>query len=60
MLIKYLKKKKLTDMEKLQYKNIKLRIENERLKREMYIDFNQNDYVTVEDYIDEIIMIIII
>ena len=27
------KKKKLTDMEKLQYENMKLRIENERLKK---------------------------
>ena len=32
-LCKYSKKKNLTDMEKLQYENMKLRIENERLKK---------------------------
>ena len=32
-LSKYSNKKTLTDMEKLQYENIKLRIENERLKK---------------------------
>lgn len=32
-LLKYSKKKHLTDMEKLQYENMKLRIENERLKK---------------------------
>ena len=32
-LAKYSKKKHLTDMEKLQYENMKLRIENERLKK---------------------------
>ena len=32
-LCKYSKKKKLTDMEKLQYENMKLRIENELLKK---------------------------
>ena len=32
-LCKYSKKKNLTDMEKLQYENKKLRIENERLKK---------------------------
>lgn len=33
-LCKYSKKKNLTDMEKLQYENMKLRIENERLKKD--------------------------
>lgn len=32
-LAKYSKKKELTELEKLQYENIKLRIENERLKK---------------------------
>lgn len=32
-LSKYSKKKNLTDMEKLEYENMKLRIENERLKK---------------------------
>ena len=32
-LCKYSKKKNLTDIEKLQYENMKLRIENERLKK---------------------------
>ena len=32
-LIKYSKKKQLTDIEKLEYDNMKLRIENERLKK---------------------------
>lgn len=32
-LSKYANKKELTDIEKLQYKNMKLRIENERLKK---------------------------
>ena len=32
-LAKYCNKKNLTDMEKLEYENIKLRIENERLKK---------------------------
>jgi len=32
-LSKYSNKKNLTDMEKLQYENMKLRIENERLKK---------------------------
>ena len=32
-LCKYSKKKNLTDMENLQYENMKLRIENERLKK---------------------------
>ena len=32
-LMKYAKKKNLTDVEKLQYENMKLRIENERLKK---------------------------
>ena len=32
-LAKFSNKKKLTDMEKLQYENMKLRIENERLKK---------------------------
>ncbi len=32
-LTKYQKKKNLTDIEKLQYENMKLRIENERLKK---------------------------
>ena len=32
-LMKYLAKKNLTDIEKLQYENMKLRIENERLKK---------------------------
>ena len=32
-LCKYSNKKNLTDMEKLQYENMKLRIENERLKK---------------------------
>lgn len=32
-LSKYSKKKNLTEMEKLQYENMKLRIENERLKK---------------------------
>ena len=33
-LVKYQKKKILTAMEKLQYENMKLRIENERLKKD--------------------------
>lgn len=32
-LSKYMRKKELTDIEKLQYENMKLRIENERLKK---------------------------
>lgn len=32
-LVKFSSKKNLTDMEKLQYENMKLRIENERLKK---------------------------
>ena len=32
-LVKYSAKKNLTDMEKLEYENLKLRIENERLKK---------------------------
>ena len=32
-LAKYMHKKKLTDIEKLEYENMKLRIENERLKK---------------------------
>ena len=32
-LVKYSSRKKLSDMEKLQYENMKLRIENERLKK---------------------------
>ena len=32
-LSKYMHKKELTDIEKLQYENMKLRIENERLKK---------------------------
>ena len=32
-LIKYSRRKKLSDMEKLEYENMKLRIENERLKK---------------------------
>jgi regulator of replication initiation timing len=32
-LTKYQNKKQLTDLEKLQYENMKLRIENERLKK---------------------------
>ena len=32
-LIKYLNRKNLTDIEKLEYENMKLRIENERLKK---------------------------
>ena len=32
-LSKYMNKKQLTDIEKLQYENMKLRIENERLKK---------------------------
>ena len=32
-LSKYMHKKELTDMEKLKYENMKLRIENERLKK---------------------------
>ena len=32
-LAKYIRKKNLTDMEKLEYENMKLRIENERLKK---------------------------
>lgn len=32
-LVKYCNKKNLTDMEKLEYENMKLRIENERLKK---------------------------
>ena len=32
-LSKYMNKKELTDIEKLQYENMKLRIENERLKK---------------------------
>jgi transposase len=32
-LSKYMHKKELTDMEKLEYENMKLRIENERLKK---------------------------
>lgn len=33
-LSKYIRKKELIDIEKLQYENIKLRIENERLKKD--------------------------
>ena len=33
-LCKYSNKKNLTDMEKLQYENMKLKIENERLKKD--------------------------
>ena len=33
-LCKYLNKKNLTEIEKLQYENMKLRIENERLKKD--------------------------
>lgn len=32
-LVKYCNKKNLSDMEKLEYENMKLRIENERLKK---------------------------
>ena len=32
-LMKYSKRKNLNDMEKLEYENMKLRIENERLKK---------------------------
>ena len=32
-LIKYSRRKELSDMEKLEYENMKLRIENERLKK---------------------------
>ena len=32
-LAKYMRKKELTDIEKLQYENMKLKIENERLKK---------------------------
>lgn len=32
-LVKYCNKKNLSDIEKLEYENIKLRIENERLKK---------------------------
>ena len=32
-LAKYIHKKNLTDIEKLEYENMKLRIENERLKK---------------------------
>ena len=32
-LVKYSRKKELTEIEKLEYENMKLRIENERLKK---------------------------
>ena len=35
---KYLRKKNLTDIGKLQYENMKLRIENERLKKGYLIE----------------------
>ena len=37
-LAKYQSKKNLTDIEKLQYKNMKLRIENERLKKSYMVE----------------------
>lgn len=36
-LVKYMHKKELTDVEKLEYENLKLRIENERLKKGYYV-----------------------
>ena len=36
-LSKYARRKNLTDMEKLQYENMKLRIENERLKKGYHV-----------------------
>lgn len=35
-LVKYCNKKNLSDMEKLEYENMKLRIENERLKKRLH------------------------
>ena len=37
-LAKYIHKKNLTDMEKLEYENMKLRIENERLKKDYIVE----------------------
>lgn len=36
-LVKYSRRKELTDMEKLEYENMKLRIENERLKKGYFV-----------------------
>ncbi len=36
-LAKYSRKKQLTDLEKLEYENMKLRIENERLKKGYFV-----------------------
>ena len=43
-LCKYSNKKNLTDMEKLEYENMKLRIENERLKKGYLVkdSYNKN------------------
>ena len=37
-LSKYIHKKELTDIEKLEYENMKLRIENERLKKGYWVE----------------------
>lgn len=37
-LSKYMNKKNLSDIEKLEYENMKLRIENERLKKDYYVE----------------------
>ena len=37
-LMKYSAKKNLTEIEKLEYENMKLRIENERLKKGYYVE----------------------
>ncbi len=37
-LCKYFRKRNLTEIEKLQYENIKLRIENERLKKGYFLE----------------------
>ena len=37
-LMKYSRKKELTELEKLEYENMKLRIENERLKKGYFVE----------------------
>ncbi len=37
-LVKYSNRKELTDIEKLEYENMKLRIENERLKKGYFVE----------------------
>ena len=54
-LCKYSNKKNLTDIEKLQYENMKLRIENERLKKGYLVDLCQVfRHIFLKDVIDRI------